>query len=84
MVGARSNNVAIPAISSSKGKRLLLVDKLDATQTYFAIGNTGVAANDPDRVAIQVVNTIFGGRFTSQLNEALRVESGYSYGAESF
>lgn len=77
-------NVAIPAISSSKGKRLLLVDKLDATQTYFAIGNTGVAANDPDRVAIQVVNTIFGGRFTSQLNEALRVESGYSYGAESF
>ncbi|HSC45471.1 MAG TPA: insulinase family protein, partial [Candidatus Acidoferrum sp.] len=30
------------------------------------------------------VNTIFGGRFTSQLNEALRVESGLTYGAESF
>jgi zinc protease len=30
------------------------------------------------------VNTIFGGSFTSELNEALRVESGYSYGAESF
>jgi predicted Zn-dependent peptidase len=35
-------------------------------------------------VAIRVVNTIFGGRFTSQLNEALRVESGLTYGAESF
>jgi zinc protease len=74
----------IPAPSPVKGKRLLLVDKDDATQTYFAVGNVGVAHNDPDRVAIRVVNTIFGGRFTSELNEALRVESGYTYGASSF
>ncbi|HKW56244.1 MAG TPA: pitrilysin family protein [Candidatus Acidoferrum sp.] len=75
--------VAIPATPPAKGKRLLLVDKPDATQTYFAIGNIGTAANDPDRVAIRVVNTVFGGRFTSELNEALRVESGYTYGANS-
>jgi zinc protease len=68
----------------AKGKRLLLVDKPDATQTYFAIGNVGMAHNDPDRVTIRVVNTIFGGRFSSELNEALRVESGYTYGASSF
>jgi zinc protease len=76
--------VAIPGVSPAKGKRLLLVDKPDASQTYFAIGNTGVAMNDPDRVAIRVVNTIFGGRFTSELNEAMRVESGYTYGVQSF
>jgi zinc protease len=75
---------AISPVTPSKGKRLLLVDKPDASQVYFAIGNTGVSATDPDRVAIRVVNTLFGGRFTSQLNEALRVESGYTYGAESF
>jgi zinc protease len=74
----------IPSASPVKGKKLLLIDKPDATQTYFAIGNIGTAVNDPDRVAIRVVNTIFGGRFTSELNEALRVESGYSYGAGSF
>ena len=74
----------IPAAKPEKGKKLLLIDKPDATQTYFAIGNIGTAVNDPDRVAIRVVNTIFGGRFTSQLNEALRVESGYTYGAGSF
>ncbi len=74
----------IPAAAPAKGKRLLLIDKPDATQTYFAIGNVGTAANDPDRVAIRVVNTLFGGRFTSLLNEALRVESGLSYGAGSF
>jgi zinc protease len=75
---------AIPAAAPVKAKRLLLVDKPDATQTYFALGNVGIARNDPDRVAIRVVNTIFGGRFTSELNEALRVESGYTYGASSF
>src|ERR1700730_5470493 len=77
-------NKTIAAIPPAKGKRLLLIDKPDATQTYFAIGNVGTAVNEPDRVAIRVVNTIFGGRFTSELNEALRVESGYTYGASSF
>ena len=75
--------VKIPTIPPVKGKKLLLIDKPDATQTYFAIGNVGTAAGDPDRVAIRVVNTVFGGRFTSLLNEALRVESGLSYGAAS-
>jgi len=74
----------IPSAAPVKGKRLLLIDKPDATQTYFAIGNLGTAVTEPDRVAIRVVNTLFGGRFTSMLNEALRVESGLSYGAGSF
>jgi zinc protease len=78
---------ALPAVGAPamvKGKRLLLVDKPDSTQTFFVIGNIGTAENEPDRVAIRVVNTIFGGRFTSELNEALRVESGLTYGAEAF
>jgi predicted Zn-dependent peptidase len=82
-----AHTVAAPSVAAAapvKGKRLLLVDKGDATQTYFAFGNVGIARTDPDRVAIRVVNTIFGGRFTSELNEALRVESGYTYGASSF
>lgn len=72
------------AAGAVKGKRLLLVDKPDATQTFFAFGNVGISATDPDRVAIRVVNTVFGSRFTSMLNEALRVESGLTYGATSF
>jgi zinc protease len=75
--------VKIEASAPAKGKRLLLVDKPDATQTYFAFGNVGVAAGDPDRVAIRVVDTVFGERFTSMLNEALRVESGLTYGARA-
>jgi predicted Zn-dependent peptidase len=75
--------VKIPSQIVVKGKKLLLVDKPDATQTYFAVGNIGTAVGDPDRVATRLVNTVFGGRFTSLLNETLRVESGLSYGAAS-
>jgi zinc protease len=75
--------VKIPVLPLVKGRRLLLIDKPDATQTYFAIGNVATAAGDPDRVAIRLVNNVFGGSFTSLLNEALRVESGLSYGAMS-
>jgi zinc protease len=85
--GWPAKGAALPAFAAPtpvKGKKLLLVDKPDSTQTFFVFGNIGTAENDPDRVAIGVVNTIFGGRFTSELNEALRVESGLTYGAEAF
>ena len=60
---------------------LLLVDKPDATQTYFYIAQPGIDRTNPDRVKLLLINTLFGGRFTSMLNEALRVKSGLSYGA---
>lgn len=65
------------------GQRILLVDKPDATQTYFWLGNTGVSKAYEGRGSLDVVNTVFGGRFTSMLNTALRIESGLTYGARS-
>lgn len=73
----------VKAASRVPGGRVLLVDKPGATQTYFWIGNVGVSRSDPDAVAIELVNTLFGGRFTSMLNTALRIESGLTYGARS-
>jgi predicted Zn-dependent peptidase len=65
------------------GKKLLLVDKPDSTQTYFRTGNVGIARTNPDRVIIEIVNTLFGGRFTSMINTELRIKSGLTYGAGS-
>jgi zinc protease len=72
-----------PATQPTKGRRVLLVDKPDATQTYFWAGNTGIARTDPARVDVDLANTVLGGRFTSLLNTALRVKSGLTYGAGS-
>ncbi len=76
--------VDIPALKPIPGKRVLLVDKPDATQTYFMIGNIGISRTNADRGYIDVVNTLFGGRFTSLFNTELRIKSGYSYGAFSY
>lgn len=75
---------SLPAPAPGKGRRLLLIDKPDSTQTFYRIGNVGISRTNPDRVAIQVVNTLFGGRFTSLLNSQLRISSGLTYGANSF
>jgi zinc protease len=75
--------VAVPDAAPVQGKKLLLVDKPDSTQTFYMIGNIGIARNSQDRVYINVVNTLFGGRFTSMLNSELRIQTGLTYGARS-
>jgi predicted Zn-dependent peptidase len=76
-------STSLPAPAPFHGKKLLLVDKPDSTQTFYEMGNVGITRNNPDRDQIEVVNTLFGGRFTSMLNTELRVNSGLTYGARS-
>jgi len=64
-------------------RRTLLVDAPGATQSHFWIGAPGVGKRYPRRAALDLVNTLFGGRFTSLLNAELRIKSGLSYGARS-
>lgn len=75
--------IAAPVAAAASQPRLLLIDKPDATQTYFYIGQPGIARTNPDRVPLLLVNTLFGGRFTSMLNDELRVNTGLTYGAGS-
>jgi zinc protease len=63
--------------------RVLIVNKDDARETTFLIGGKGIDYNSQDYVPVLVMNTILGGRFTSWLNDALRVNSGLTYGAGS-
>ena len=72
----------VPSLAR-EGARLLLVDKPGATQTYFRIAQPGIDRKHPDRDALRLVNTLFGGRFTSMLNDELRVNAGLTYGAFS-
>ncbi|HEY6484128.1 MAG TPA: pitrilysin family protein [Steroidobacteraceae bacterium] len=64
-------------------RRILLVDSPGSTQAHFWIGNVGVDRHYPERATLDLVNALYGGRFTSLLNTELRVKSGLSYGARS-
>lgn len=66
-----------------RGRRVLLVDSRESTQTYFWIANVGVNKRYPDHAALDLVNTLYGGRFTSILNTELRIKSGLSYSARA-
>lgn len=79
----KAQALEIPKLPEQKKPRVLLVNKPDATETTFYVGGAGVARNNPDFVPIQVVNTVLGGRFTSWLNDELRINSGLTYGARS-
>ncbi|OGB99686.1 peptidase M16 [candidate division KSB1 bacterium RBG_16_48_16] len=63
--------------------RVLLVNKEAATETQFLIGSFGIERKNPDYVAVRLINTVLGGRFTSWLNDELRVNRGLTYGAYS-
>jgi zinc protease len=65
------------------GRRLVIVDKPDRTQTQIMIGGLGTHAADPDHTALLVGNTIFGGTFTARLTQEVRSKRGWSYGAYS-
>ncbi|MDH3362163.1 MAG: insulinase family protein [Gammaproteobacteria bacterium] len=84
--GWRPATMPLPAPTAADkqtGRRVLLIDKPGATQSYFWLGNIGVAADYAKRAELSLANTVFGGRFTSMLNTEMRVKAGLTYGARS-
>lgn len=75
--------VAVAAPTAQLGRRVLLIDKPGATQSYFWLGNIGVSVNFEQRAELNIANTLFGGRFTSLLMDELRTKAGLTYGARS-
>ncbi|MCW8880359.1 MAG: insulinase family protein [Kangiellaceae bacterium] len=73
----------LPLVNPKTDSNVWIINKEDATETTFMIGGKGINSSHPDYVAAEVINTILGGRFTSWLNDELRVNSGLTYGARS-
>jgi zinc protease len=79
---------AAAAASSSatapwRAPRLVLVDRPDAPQSVIAVVREGVTASDPRAPLLDLINTALGGSFTSRLNQNLREDHGWTYGARS-
>ncbi|MBW7888287.1 MAG: insulinase family protein [Bacteroidetes bacterium] len=72
-----------PKIKQINGRKIFLIDKPEAAQSIIRIGRVGAERMTEDYFPLQVMNTILGGSFTSRLNNNLREEHGYSYGAGS-
>jgi zinc protease len=64
-------------------RRVIVVDKPDATQAQVRIGGVAIPRRSPDYFPAQVGNAVLGGAFTSRLVEAIRVNRGLTYGVRS-
>ncbi|MGH9204260.1 MAG: M16 family metallopeptidase, partial [Vicinamibacterales bacterium] len=73
----------VPPAPPLTATEITIVDMPSAEQSQIRIGGVGVPRSTPDDFVLQVLNTILGGSFTSRLNQNLREQHGYSYGASS-
>ncbi len=80
---AAPRRAPVPAAPQLASGGIYIVDKPEAEQSQIRIGWVGVPRSTPDYFPLLVLNTILGGSFTSRLNQNLREEHGYAYGASS-
>jgi zinc protease len=81
--GTLATAAKVPDAPQLTARQIYVIDKPGAAQSQIRIGWVGVPRSTPDYFALRVLNTILGGSFTSRLNQNLREEHGYTYGAAS-
>jgi zinc protease len=72
-----------PGAPKGPWPKLVLVDRSDAPQAVLSLARPGLIASDPNEPLVERANLMLGGLFTSRLNQDLREEHGYTYGAGS-
>ncbi len=81
--GKEAVNDPVPAAPAPRAAAVYLVDKPKAAQSEIRIGGVGASRTSPDYYALNVLNTVLGGQFSSRINLNIREDKGYTYGARS-
>lgn len=74
----------ITPVEHKQKSEIYILDRPGSLQSLIFAGHIAPSSNDPDDIAIEMMNTIFGGTFTSRINMNLREDKHWSYGASSF
>ena len=74
-----ANLDALPA----SGPRLVMVDYPGKPQSVLRVGEPAVPRSSPLYMPLELLDSVLGGSFTSRLNQNLREQHGYTYGAFS-
>ena len=74
-----TKNIAEVAHKSSP--TVYLMDRPGSQQSIIFAGHVAPPTNNPNEIAIETMNSILGGAFTSRINMNLREDKGWAYGA---
>jgi zinc protease len=73
--------VPLPSFEPPNDLRITLVDRPGAIQSEIRAAHGGITRGNPLYPTSVVLSQIFGGSFSSRLNDVLRVQKGLTYGA---
>jgi predicted Zn-dependent peptidase len=82
-LGKWNGGQKIPALrpeAPAAPRRVLVVEKSAAPQSYLLLGMPGLPRSSPDYVAATVAFQVLGGGTSSRLFRSLREDKGYTYG----
>ena len=74
---------SMPEVPQPEKEVLYLIDRPGSGQSVIFGAQLAPPQNDPDAIALQLVNGIFGGKFSSRINMNLRENKHYSYGVRA-
>ena len=73
----------VPHVDEPEKDMVYLIDRPGSGQSVIIGAQLAPPQNDPDAIALQLVNSIFGGNFSSRINMNLREDKHWSYGVRS-
>jgi zinc protease len=73
----------LPEVSLPETSRVFLVDRPGAPQSVVIAGQLIGPKRESDDIAIDTMNDVLGGSFTSRINMNLREDKAWSYGAQT-
>lgn len=73
----------LTAPAASAPVQRLLLERPGSVQATLRLGRPGIAASGDEQVALRVASTVIGQGFSSRVNQNLREEKGYTYGASA-
>ena len=79
----KSADIQVPAPPPPPTRKIVIVDKPGAPQTVLVAFGQGPARATKDYPALNVMNSVLGGLFSSRINMNLREKNGYTYGGFS-
>jgi zinc protease len=75
--------IALPPVALPERPTVYLLDRPGSEQSVILAGHLAPARDESDDIAVDAMNDILGGAFTSRVNMNLREDKGWSYGADT-
>lgn len=72
-----------PAARREATPAFVRIQRDGSVQSTIRIGRPAIAITDPDYIASNLASTVLGGGFSSRVNQNLREDKGYTYGASA-